>query len=82
MVCGFQTEEGECTLHVGPNFDMQGQDVVSEEVLHFVLEPLLREDSVARQGLFDELLDMAGIDLVDESLLFVKEQHSILPLEL
>ena len=53
------------TLHVGPNFDMQGQDVVSEEVLHFVFEPLLREDSVARQGLFDELLDMAGIDLVD-----------------
>ncbi len=51
-------------LHIGPNFAQQGQDVVTEEALHFVLEPLLRKDDEARGNLFDTLLEMAGLEFV------------------
>jgi len=53
------------TLHIGPNFDAVGQDVTSEEALHFVLEPLLKSDDQARKDLFDTLLEMAGLEYVD-----------------
>jgi len=56
------------TLHIGPMFDMAGQDVVSEESLHFVLEPLLRNDDTNRKALFDELLTMAGLEFVEGKL--------------
>ena len=47
---------------------MAGQDVVSEEALHFVLEPLLRNDATNRKALFDELLTMAGLEFVEGKL--------------
>ena len=56
------------TLHIGPNFNLAGQDVVSEEALHFVLEPLLRNDATNRKALFDELLTMAGLEFVEGKL--------------